>query len=223
VALWLLDAPGGEAVLREAAGAENIAAGTFVAWHASAAPGRAFELGLKMLPPPGAEAALRVYNDRERASGAMMLALGARTDEQKRLAIERITSRLVGGDAGGEDDPDTIAAFRCALLALGRSEHRDVVRLIRARQHLRAMVLTAMLAAGDKEALDYLLFNKYLSAEKVGDLLASEGLGDVLARFAPALPAVDAPAGGDLRLWQVMILRRCWAVRRAHVAVGARP
>ena len=222
VCLWLWEDPAAEALIRQASQHESPAVGDYVAWHVGQGPAdRAFALGLKMLPPLAAPPELRVYSDSERATGAMLLALSARTASQKEQATDRIVSRLEGGRLGGEDDFRTAGSFRCALLMLGRQAQRPFVWALLADPRFpRRRVLTALLATGDKRALDWLLFNRSLSAGQVASILIEEGVGEVLAALAPQLPAVDAIGDDDLRCWQVRILRQYWGIHRSAVNLG---
>ncbi len=223
VALWLLKDPGAERAVRHAAGADTTLPGDYIAWRLgrSSDPTRAFKSGLLMLPASGVAAKRPVYSDNERAAGAMLLALSARTNEQKRLAIERITSRLVGGNLGGEDDLYTAGAFRCALLILGDESQRELVRELRGnREFPQRRLMTAMLAVGDRDTLDWLLFRSNLSDDDVAHLLTTRGIGEVLAECAPSLPRVDPNVGADLQHWQVRILRCYWGVQRERVKLG---
>jgi len=221
VALWRAGGDADDKLIRRAAGSETTLEGDYIAFHASRGPAaeRAFALGLKMLPPSPAPLGKRVFNDNERAAGAMLLALSARTDEQKRAAADRIAQRL---DATG--DFFEAGALRCALLILGRRSQRDELRQLLANMafpHRR--VITALCAAGDPHALDWLLFNKHISAEDIAALLTTRQVAEVLSATAPQLPRVDAAAGEDLQLWQVRIMRHYWAVRRTSIRLGLQP
>ena len=223
-ALWRLKAQlAGEFVI-DVAGRRSTLPGDYLAWQlAGDRPAGAFELGKLMLPAPNNEAALRQYNDNVRSAGAMLLALSASGDEQADWAAERIHSRLVGGELGGEDDFYVAGAYRCALLILGREDFRQPVReLLGTGEFPQRRVVTAMLAAGDRKALDWLLWNPQLSLEDSEFLLVEKGLADVLAELAADLPPVDVAADRALRLWQVRILRDFYAIRRAEVQPGLR-
>jgi len=197
--------------------------GDYIAWHVACEgePKKAFELGLSMLPGADCPPPLRVYNDNERAAGAMLLALAARTARQKQIAVDRIAARLDAGEFDGEVDFYTAGAFRCALLILGRKPELAKLRALRGIGRFpRRRVMTALCAAGDREALDWLLFNKDIPPEDISSLLTGRGIGEVLQAFCPELPLVDAAAETDLRLWQVRILRHHWGVRRGDVRLG---
>jgi len=225
VCLWRWEDPAAEPLVRQVSQSGSADPGDYIAWHvARRGPiDRACALGLKMLPPLGAAPGLRVYNDSERAAGAMLLALAAATDSQRKQAIDRIASRLEGGPLGGEDDFRTAGTFRCALLTLGQEDQRPLVRALLADARFpRRRALTALLAAGDKQALDWLLFNPALPAGQVASILIEEGVGEVLKALAPQLPPVDAAGDDDLRRWQVEILRQCWGIRRSTVSLGTK-
>jgi len=221
VALWRLRRPGADEALRRAA-ASGSAAGDYVAWHVgTTGEAEAFALGLTMLPALDAPAELKQFNDDVRAAGAMLLALSAGTDRQKATAIQRITRRLVGGNLGGEDNLLVRWTYQCALLILGQTEHhRDVRQLLGVEPFSRLRVLAALLTAGDRKALDWLLWNRQHFIEDAAWPLADEGLADVLARLAPELPTVDPAGDEQLVLWQVRILRRYYAIHREKIRLG---
>ena len=223
VSLWLLGAEQAESAVRRSAGQDTTLPGDYVAWHLALAnqPERTFALGLRMLPALDAPQELRVYNDNERSAGAVLLALSARTDPQRQFATRRIASRLEGASLGGEDDPYTAGAYRCALLILGQADLLPAVRSLRSnREFPQRRVVTSLCAAGDKETLDWLLFNKYIPPEDIASLLTVRGIGEVMEVLAASLPRVDAAADADLQLWQVRILRHHWGVRRDGINVG---
>lgn len=223
VALWLLDAPESESCLIQTACETTILPGDYVAWHVAmnGDANKAFALGLKMLPALDAPLRLHVYNDNERSAGAMLLALCARTTQQKRQAVKRIASRLEGGKFGGEDDFCTAGAFRCALLILGQKNQLDLVRHLRSIDNFPdRRVLTALLVTADRPTLDWMLFNTFISAKDIDFWITSLGLGQVLRKLAPSLPPVDTAAFTELRLWQVRIVRHYWGVRRNRIKLG---
>jgi len=226
VALWRLEttAPLAEQYVRNAAAAHSTLPGDHVAWHVAQEPGeQAFNLGLRMLPASDAPAHLHVYNDNERAAGAMLLALAARTDEQRGTAAERIASRLAGKDLGGEDDPYVIGAYQCALLMLGRDDLRDKVhQLLELGEFPQRRVITALCVAGDLDVLDWLALSPWISDKDVAFLLVNKGIGEVLAATVGALPTVDPAAEEDLRHWQTRILRASCVILRDELRGAAR-
>ena len=218
VALWRLKGPAAEQFVRSAAAATTTLPGDYIAWHlAKMDAENAFELGLQMLPPRGAPPAIRVYNKNERSAGAMMLAMSAASEKQKRSAVERISSHL----AGGEDDFYVKGAYECALLMLGRDDMRRTVHgLLEVGEFPQRRVITALCAVGDRKALDWLLWNPQISPDDVVSLLTVRGIGEVLAATSPKLPRVDVAAEENLQLWQVRILRDTYAIGRANVSLG---
>lgn len=221
VALWLAGQDDDDKLVRNATAGETTLPGDYVAWHLSrAAPAdRAFALGLKMLPAVGAPPGERVFNDNELSAGAMLLALSARTSRQKHMAAARIARRLEGTKGFY-----TAGALRCALLILGRRDQLDQVRrLLSNLAFPRRRVMTALCAAGDRGAIDWLLFNKYISDEDVVAMLAARGIGRVISAVAPRLGRLDLAAGRDLRLWQVRIMQSYWGVCRAGFRLGFQP
>ena len=214
-----IDAQSSAYCVRLAARNNSTLVGDYIAWHI-ARTGRkeAFALGLAMLPARGSK--LPVYDDEERSAGAMLLALAARTDEQRGQAITRITSRLVGGPAGGEDDDYVAGAYRCALLILGQADAETVRALLETGEFPHRRATTALLAAGDREVLDNLLWAPRTTPEDIVFLLLHMGVAEVVAKLAPDLPAIDVAAEADTRQWQVNILRDYYAIRRNKIKVG---
>ncbi|MGC9454308.1 MAG: hypothetical protein ACP5HU_05540 [Phycisphaerae bacterium] len=216
--LWMLDAAQAESLVRRITGDENPQAGDTLAWRlAEIDPERAFELGLAMLPEAGAPPERRIYNDNERACGAMLLALSARSHEQQRLARSRIRQRL-----DHINEPFAVrASLRCALAALGDEQSAAAVReFLSADAVPRPRALTALLSAGDKNALDWLFWNPSVDDGEVLGLLIDEGLAEVLAATAAELPRVPAAAGAGLRTWQLQILRVHYAINCHGLKVG---
>ena len=209
-------------IVMDAARADTTLAGDYIAWHlARSGRPEAFELGLKMLPALDGPPLLRVYNENLRGAGAMLLALSARTPQQKRAAVERITLRLEGGRLGGEDSPVLAGTYRCALLVLGRKDLAQTVREQRdtGGYPLRTAV-TALCAAGEAEVLQWLLLNTKIPSEDLAYFLVYKGLGEVVAGCAPQLPTVDPAADEHVRLWQARILQDYYAIRRTAIRLG---
>jgi len=217
VALWLLGDEVADLYVRDVTALGQTLPGDYVAWHLglTGAP-EAFELGLAMLP--ALDDPQPVHNDDERSAGAMLLALAARGDEQRQAAAERIRSRLAGGRLGPERNFQVRGAYHCALALLGDeaglAEARGLLEIV---EFPRRRVLTALWGAGERPALDWLLWNTQVSHQQIAVLLAEFGLGEVLARVAPSLPRVDVAADPDLRRWQAQILQDTWAIRRESV------
>ena len=224
VSLWRLkDSPAGQFV-RNVCADRSTLPGDYVAWHLGrSGEARAFDLGMEMLPALDAPLAQRVYNDNERSAGAMLLALSARTDKQKDAARRRITSRLVGGPRGGEDDPYVRGAYRCALLILGEDQISEIRQLMDLGEFPQRRGLTALLAAGDLRTLDGLIFSPRLHDESLAFLLVNKGIAEVLAAALPDLPTVDVSAEQDLRIWQVRILRHTYSIRRKALSPALKP
>jgi len=203
----------------------SILAGDYIAWHVGRS-GRpeAFQLGLRMLPPLNAPPGQHVYNENLRGAGAMLLAFAARTDEQKLIAIQRISERLEPGvDHSGEDDPVLAGRYRCALLILGDRNQLEVVRDQRNDGgHAVPAAFTALCLAGEIETLDYLLYNTHIPAEDVAAYMIYDGLDRVLSACAPGLPKVDTSATGRIQLWQAHIIRDYYVLHRGALAPGAK-
>jgi hypothetical protein len=226
VALWMRGNDGAQDLLRNWLDCDAPEAMDYIVWRLAlrADPKQAFALGQRLLPPSGGPAPERIYSDRLRAAGAMLLALSARNVEQRLWARERIRSRLEGGDAGDEDDAVTAGTFRCALLILGDRRQLPRVRALSgdAESFPSQRAWAALLAFGDRDALDTILLAFDTSDEAIAALMISQGLGEVLATCAPKLPRVDAAANDEVRHIQVRILRHVWGVRRAEVELGYR-
>jgi hypothetical protein len=212
LALWRLDTQLAEQYLRHAAANDKTLPGDYIAWHvAMDDPAYAMQLGATMLPRLGAGPDERVYNDNERAAGAMMLALAARNDEEKAFATERITERL-GVPGAGEDNPYVRGAYHGALLMLGDEQYRETVQtLLTLESFPQRRALTALLVAQDKGALEWLIWNAQVSDQTVLQLLAGRRLDDVLTGVT-SLPAVDLSAPNVVRLESIARLRATYAI-----------
>jgi len=219
---WKIDRSSSAFFVHMAAGSRSSRAGDYLAWRIGrSGKEEAFDLGLHLLPPRGAPAALRVYNDNKRATGAMLLALAAGDAQTKRTARERIRSRLFGGPLGGETDPYLKGSYHCALLILDEGGFHEQVRaLLDSLEFPKRRVVGALCAAGDGRVLDWLLADQDASPDDVQYLLLNTGIGEVLADAAPQLPRVDAAADDQTRLWQVRILQDYYAIHRGGVRLG---
>ncbi|MFW5732842.1 MAG: hypothetical protein ACOCZU_06485 [Planctomycetota bacterium] len=214
VGLWLM--PNGDAFerdLRETTRHEMTLPGDYVAWHLAERGGEEeFALAMRMLPPltGGADAngPPPVYNVNERSAGAMLMALSAGTDAQRASAIRRIRNRLAGGAFGPETDFFAVGSYRCALLILGERDELDaVVDLRKIGEFPQRRCLTALLWAGHRPTLDWLLWKGRIDDAALGVLLIDHGVGEVLQDLAPNLPVVDPAARGELLWWQLRSLR----------------
>jgi len=214
--------------IRQAAGAATTLPGDYIAWHLGRSGNcLAFELGLAMLPAPLdptrplAVQPMRVYNKNERSAGAMLLALAAGTESQKLQARRRIVSRLEGESFGPETDFFVAGTYRCALLILGQRDQAATVReLLAVPDFPQRRTLTALLATGDRDAADWLLWGGDAEAADVIFLLIGKGIDEVLLATAPELPSVDACASAQLRRWQARILQATYAIRRNAISLG---
>jgi len=225
VALWKLRTPACEEFVRNSAGEQTTLPGDYVGWHVGIErTDRAFDLALTLLPPPDADPSLRVYNDDMRAAGAVMLAIAARTDDQKRIARDRVRSRLEGRRLGGEDSFHVRGAYQCALAILGDPAAAAVVKgLLETGQFSQRRAITALTLAGRLDGLDWLLWNRQLDEDDLMLLLVEEQIGEVIATCLPELPTVDAAASADLARWQLTILRHTYAIRRSRLRIRPPP
>ncbi|MBN1556003.1 MAG: hypothetical protein JXA11_14765 [Phycisphaerae bacterium] len=204
--------------LREATAVEDPAAGDYVAWHvAQSGLPEAVVVGNVFLP--AGEGNHPEYNPDVRACGAMILALSAKDEQQRRAAIERIQTRLA------REEYPASGSLKCALLTAGDKEQLATVRmLLELEDFPAARALMALLAAGDKTALDWLLWNTNwnlpVPLEDIPPLLIDQVIGDVLKTVSPSLPEIS-PAGSEAtRLWQARILRHTYGIHRASLHVG---
>jgi hypothetical protein len=203
----------------------SILAGDYIAWYVGrSGKDEAFKLALRMLPPLDAPIGQHIYNENLRGSGAMMLALAAKTDEQKQIAIQRITERLEPGKTHrGEDDPVLAGRYRCALLILGESNQLKLVIDQRNNSgHAIPAALTALILAGDIETLDYLLCNSNVPPRDIAAYIVSDGLDRVLAACAPDLPIIDPSAPWEIQLWQAQIVSDYYVLHRRTLSLGTK-
>ncbi len=216
-----LDAESSAFYVQSVASQDSTLAGDYAAWHIGrSGRAEAFGLGLMLLPEMSAPPERRVWNNNARSAGAMLLALSARTEEQKATAIERIRSRLEGGILGGETDPYVRGAYQCALLILGERQYRDDVHgLLLTGGFPQRRAGTALAAAGDAALLDWALADLNGSLGDVVYTCVNVGLGEVLAAVAPQLPRVEPAAGEDTRLWQARMLQDYYWIHRGSVAM----
>lgn len=230
---WMLeiDSTGSAFQVRQIAGAAPALAGDFIAWRLGRS-GRpeAFELAMEMLPPPLdpnvplERQPLRVYNPNERSAGAMMMALAARTPEQRKAAAERIGARLTGSVFGPETDFFVVGSLRCALLILGRDDAVGTVReLLRTPEFPTRRAFTALCADGRTWGLDWLLWNPQMTRADVAYVLTAKAVNEVLQAAAPALGRVDACADRGVQLWQVRALQDEFILTRDSLSVGLAP
>jgi len=228
VALWECGAPQAEQFVRTAAAADATLAGDYIAWEmARLDADAAFEMGLRMLPPPfdprrpAAEQPPRVFNQNERACGAMMLAWAARNTPKAAEAIERIQLRLHGGDFGrGATDWQQQNTLRCALLILGQEAQREAARrLLLFPQFPQRRSLGALIAARDRQAMDWLLWNTGLNDGDLLVLLIEKDVGGVLGEFFGSLPRVQPAATPDMRQWQTQMLRYSYIINRPKLGL----
>jgi len=203
----------------------------YIAWHLGRS-GRpeAFELGLTLLPPPldprvpAHRQPPRNYNANSRACGAMLLALAARTDEQRNQARSRLRARLTGGFLGVQPAFLDRGTYQCALLILGQQQYRQEVRgLLLSGAFPARRAITALCAAGQRAALDWLLWDPMASTDEVAFLLVNTGAYEVLRELVPELPTIDLAAGPDLRNWQTRIMQDYYIIHREGIRLAETP
>lgn len=238
VELWKLDRTRYPDNIREVTRKQSLP-GDYVAWHVAATgeTDEAMKLGFTMLPLTrtlltrqfrttmspmetvrAVDKVLGGITKNERAAGAMLLALSARTDAQKAAAIERIELRLKS-----EADWKTVGAYRCALLILGRQDQFQAVRTLRGIVEFpRRRAVTALLAAGDRDTVDWLVLNPRRPLDDVASMLIALHLDEVLANALGTMPTIDLAGGGREQRWQARIMRHFWAVHRSGLVVELR-
>ena len=199
--------------LREAASNEIYSAGDYIAWELSRTGlPEAAALAQRFLP--ARKSTHREYNTSVLATGAMWMALQARTDDERLAARKRIEDRMIRADYIGR------RSMTCALLILGdRSKLAEVNGLLEMPDFPRRRVLTALWSANEKRSLDMMLLNVGQPLEEVGTLLLAEGLDSVLAGVAPTLPLPKASAGQAARAQQMQKLRHAWGVLRGRTTL----
>lgn len=207
-----------------AASAEQSGPADYIAWRlAESNNPLAFELGLELLPPPvDSNVPLdrqppRDYSANARAAGAMLLGLAARTPKQRAVAAERIGYRLAGGALGVTPSFYDAGTYRCALLCLGDANQLPEVRQLLREEFPARRVLTALVAAGDRTVLDWLLGDLQDRPEDIEFFLIDSGCGEVLAKAVPELPAVDPFAPQEIRLWQVKLMQHYYVIHRETI------
>ncbi len=225
VALWKLNEDPDDKAVRHMSASDAIVPGDYISWHLSpTAPGRAFELGMRMLPPPlekdvpVEEQPPRVHNTNERCCGAMLLGLAARTPQQKADAVARILLRT---DKILITDPVEIDTLNCALLLLNapRADRDKVFWALMSGKFPEKRAMTALLAVGDKESLDWLLLSD-ISDDARYRFIVEHEIGDLLKSAVPQLPQIDIAAEDDLAMWQLKILCHTYAIKRESIKPG---
>ncbi len=193
--------------VRETVAVDQPDTGDIVAWGLgrSGIP-EAFKLGEMFLPARGSKH--REYNPAARATGAMLMVLAAQTPSQRQVAVERISRRLKREDFVG------MGTGYCALLMAGRKEYLSkVLDLLGVDEFPLQRVLTALLVAGDKTALDQMFYNIVMPLDESLGLLTVHGLDDVLAETDPSLPLPCAAGPYDVQMWQMRILRDAYGLQ----------
>ncbi len=223
VAAWEAGAADRVELIKYATAADVTLPGTYISWNIGVdSDPAAFDLGLKMLPPLDAPVETRVWNDHVRAAGSLLLASSAKNPQQRKQAVERITSRLEGGRYfGGEDNPIVAGTYKSALLILDRRQYLPAVRkLLYEGGFPERTAITALCVAGDKDVLRWMLWNGNIPLPQAAQLIIGKSLNEVLAATAPDLPQVEPVGGEDLRRWQVRIMRNYFALHYDKISLG---
>jgi hypothetical protein len=176
-----------------------------------------FTLGLLMLPAMDCPPKLRVYDEQEKAAGAMLLALSAASEDQRRVALERIASRRAGGKGGPERGFYLRGAYDCASLILGDRSFLPRVQEKLGSGFPERRCVTALLAAHDKAALDWLLLDPQVTEEDICQKLVSEAIYEVLEAAVPEMPKLTLCGSKELRQWQVRLMIHYYAIHHAEI------
>jgi HEAT repeat protein len=202
--------------VRQSVAVEQATPGDYVAWRlgrSGLAPAEA--LGRSFLPGPGS--GKPEYDPEVRSCGAILLATLSQTPEQKRAVVKRIDRRIKREDFFPRE------SLRCALLTAGQRQYiPDVHSLLGIGEFPRRRAITALLAVGDKTALDRLLWNVSWPLEEVSVLLTVVGLDEVFAVAVPDLPQPSAAATREVQLWQMQLMRHAYGIGRNSMRVGWR-
>ena len=83
-------------------------------------------------------------------------------------------------------------------------------------------VITALLVAGDKSGLDWLLGNLNISLEDAAEIVIVDGLNSVLEATVPELPLPSVSGSHDVMMWEMEIMRRTWCINGGNFKVGLR-
>jgi len=196
---------------------EDTIAADVLAWRiGTSGLDQAVDLGLRLLPDRDEPDAMAIHDRNQLACGALMASLAAASGDEpgsKRI-IERIESRMATR-FGLITDPSLLATYRAALLILGREEHApSVLQATRIGQLPSRRGLTALIAAGDRRGLDWLLIENRSDPPAVERLLLGEEFNEVLAALAPDLPLPWADLDTRIRQVQIQLLRRVWVASR---------
>lgn len=227
VALWKLNKDPEDKAVRGLSRSDTLVPGDYVSWYLSLAePDRAFDLGMRMLPPPlergvpQEDQPPRVYNANERCCGAMLLALSARSPQQKADAIARIQLRMDKTLITTSVERGTL---NCALLILNspQGSRQQAFGSLMSGVFPEKRAMTALLAVGDKESLDWLLLSD-ISHKDSHHLLIAYEVEVLLKAAVPELPEIDVAAEDNLAMWQLKILRHAYAIKRNSLEPGLR-
>ena len=113
----------------------------------------------------------------------------------------------------------------CALLMAGSNEYlQDVRDLLEIPEFPPTRAIMALLAAGDKTTLDWVLWDLNWAVpfllEDLPFMLTALGMNEVFAATAAELPLPSAAAGIQTQIWQVRIMRDVYGIRRSSLRVG---
>ncbi len=211
VACWLAKpttAPADSRLITDVARSDSPLAGHYIAWHlARENPTQAYTLGMNLLS--GHEQA-GFLSENVRACAAMMVGLSAKTDDQKKKAIEVISSRLQA-----EDNLVLQGTYRCALLVLGERQFLETVRAqCLSADYPLATNLTALLSAGDMKSMEQVLSNERIGPWHLADLAYRFQLADILKRYRPDIASINIVATPALQRLQAEIAMHTFTICR---------
>ncbi len=197
--------------LREVLSEKRAMPRAYAAWNiVSQHREKAYNLGCTFLP--GAAEANREYSKLVRSTGVMLLALSARTAEQKTEAIKRVSRRIK------RMAPADREAVQCALLILGQDELLPTVRrMFNTWGSPREKVIIALLRVRDKTVFDLMLWNDNYLLSDLAYLLDYMNLKEILAQTVPDLPTISKVVSGYTQAWQLQVMRLSYGINRDKI------
>ncbi len=193
------------------AGADNSLAGDVLAWKlGGSGRAEARQLARRMLAGP-----MAVRNNNRLGAAAMMLALAVRAeglgaDQADRIIRSRLYTRF-----GMVEDYNLRSSYQAALAVLGdREAAENVRRLFELGVGPTRRIFTALLLAGDKTAVDWVLLSGILDPEELVNFFLNRAAGRVMHAIAGDVPLPQLPADPAQRAWQVRMLRQFWLQHR---------
>jgi len=192
-------------------------------------PQKHIDLILSMLPDPrqSDEDDYWALDTNIKVAAAVWMGLTLQDNAQAAQARQRIIQRL-----NTVSDPYLRQTYDAALLALGQRDLAAAVRkaFVTECRWVEADLLwgpdgqfpqflpvygALLVKSGDRHPLDWLLASDRLDMDMQMFLLQGLGMANV-ARLDASLPTVDPSTSGDLRIWQVNILRHAYILGKSE-------